>query len=81
MFNKILNGRNSDEYVYIIEGCTTKFASSEPPSDKPCPLCGEFDWEVCQGLVKDIRRARRIEDLYRTNKANIETSKRKSLKL
>ena len=64
MFNDLLKGYNEDEYVYIIEGCLEDKVSYESAGNKICPLCGEPSWDICSGLVKDIRKAKVVDDLY-----------------
>lgn len=65
MYDDLLDNYNEDEYVYIIEGCMNYFVSKTPASDKPCDICGDYDWPVVDGYVEDIRNAKDKEELVK----------------
>ena len=73
MYEEILKNYNDDDYVYIIEGCMNQYASKYPASDKPCEICGDYDWPVIDGKVKDIKAAKSIKEF---NKNKIKMKKR-----
>lgn len=82
MYNDLLKGYSKKDYVYIIEGCLDTYVSHEPASNRLCAICGEYDWDICEGLVKDIKKAKDIEDLYRkSQKHNMKKHHQKILKL
>lgn len=80
MYNKILNGYHDDSYVYIIGGQSGPYVSYVPTRDQTGVIGGEYDWDICNGLVKDIRRASSLEELQQIQ-ANPTTSKPKQMVL
>lgn len=74
MLNDMLEDYNKDEYVYIIEGCMDLYVSDQPANDEPCPVCGDYDWDYCEGYVSDILQAKDLDDLER-----IQLARHKSL--
>lgn len=68
MYNDLLNNYSDDDYVYIIEGCLNDYVSFEPDIKETCPICGSWDWPLCDGLVKDIKKSKNMEDLFNIQK-------------
>ena len=71
MYNDLLEDCNEDDYVYVIEGCLNDYISDKPAPDDPCPICGSYDWDICNGYVKDIRQATDLEELYMIQNARL----------
>lgn len=63
MLNDMLKGYKRDDYVYIIDGCMDLYVSDKPANDEPCSVCGNYDWDYCEGYVSDIRKAKDLDDL------------------
>ena len=65
MYSKLINEfkeLKDNDYVYVIQGCTNYFVSKNPIEEQ-CDICGDFSWIVCEGLVKDIKRAKNLTHL------------------
>lgn len=63
MFNNLLGDYKGNDYVYIIEGCLNDYASLEPANNERCPICGEEKWPITEGYVKDIKRAKELNEI------------------
>ena len=54
---------NENDYVYVIQACTNIIISKYPLDSDPCPICGDFSWIICEGIVKDIKKAKSLTHL------------------
>ncbi len=64
MYNDLLIDIEDNEYVHVIQGCLNTYISDKPAPDTPCAICGEYDWEICEGYVSDIKKANDLDQLY-----------------
>lgn len=63
MYNEILNGYHDDSHVYIINGQSGPYVSYVPAKDQTSVVGGECDWDICNGIVRDIKQATSLEEL------------------
>ena len=65
MFNDILKGYHDEAFVYIIGGQSGTYVSYSPAFEQTNVISagGIYDWDICSGFVKDIKKAQSFEEL------------------
>ena len=61
MYNDLLIEFNDDDYVYIIESCLNIYASLNPPSNKKCEICGNYDYIITEDYVKNLTSKKKVK--------------------
>ena len=70
MYNEILNGYSDESHVYIVNGEAGPYVSFVSANDLTGVFGSEYHWDVCNGLVKDIRDATTPEELPHLTQAH-----------
>ena len=79
MFTKLINeykNINDDDYIYIVEGCLDNYVTKDMPMINVCDICGDMPTVICEGISKDIKRAKNFKQLDSFNENNIKIKKR-----
>ena len=65
MFNELLTGYHDEAFVYIIGGQSGTYVSYDTAGEQTNVISvgGIYDWNICSGYVKDIRKAKSFEEL------------------
>ena len=66
-YSELLDGYNENDYIYIVDSCMNVYATTERPELRICETCGDTEWIIEEGYLKDLKEHKKMKRKIKSN--------------